>query len=131
MTSTYQNLPILPVGINPSTEKLQEQILLETNNNDEKNTVDVSDNSYEPVSIEHLPPSFVDDVKSAVLEDSYEKTITDNSAYSTGMRIFKTNQLQPSNFTKSKEVESYKGVEWRTTMNLNIDVMDKGNYSDG
>ena len=59
----------------------------------EKNTVGVLDEAAVLVLVAKLRSSSVDDIKLAFLEDNYETTITNNSAYSPGMIIFLTDQL--------------------------------------
>ena len=52
------------------------------NHNQEKNLVGVLDEAAVLVLVANLPPSSVDDVKLAILEDNYETIIAKNSAYS-------------------------------------------------
>ena len=52
------------------------------------------DASDEPVPVANLPPASVDEIKSRILEDNCETSITKNSSYSPGMNISTTDQLQ-------------------------------------
>ena len=51
MMPKYQNSPIAPIGVNPPTEELQEQMLQETNQSEENNPVGVSDDTAETVTV--------------------------------------------------------------------------------
>ena len=68
MTSKYQNSSIAPIGINPTTEHLQEQTPQEINHNGDDNPVGVLDDATEPVPVVNFHPASVDDVESVILE---------------------------------------------------------------
>ena len=68
MTSSYQNLPIVPIGINLLLEQLKEKTLQETNQNERVNHVGGFDGAAPPVMVEKLRPASVDNSKSFILE---------------------------------------------------------------
>ena len=54
----------------------------------------VLDDAADPVPVANFPPASVDDIESAISEDNCETTITNDSAYSLGVGVFATDQLQ-------------------------------------
>ena len=89
MTSKYQNLSIASVGVNLPTYQLQgKKTLQDTNHNEEENYVGVSYDADCPILVANLPPASVDEVESAISEGNRKTTITDNYAYSMGVRYF-------------------------------------------
>ena len=72
MMPKYQNLQI---GANPPTEQLQEQTLQKKNQDEEENTVGVSDDAVVPIPVANLPPASIDDAGSSISEDNCETTV--------------------------------------------------------